>query len=143
MSGVYLGFDYGQRRIGIASGQALTGSAGPLETAPATRGEPDWPRIDRLVADWRPDGLVVGIPVHMDGTEQPLTGEARAFARRLGERYRLPVFEADERGSSREAAAAIAAGRQSGTRRRTRRGDVDRMSATVILQHWLADHAGD
>ena len=143
MNGIYLCFDFGGRRIGIAAGQAVTRSANPVTTVAATAGEPDWAEIDRIVRDWQPAALVVGIPVHMDGTEQPGTRRARTFAQRLGARYGVPVHEADERLSSREAEALIAAGRQSGHRRRTRKGDVDRMAATLILERWLADHAGD
>ena len=143
MTGVYLGFDFGARRIGVAAGQPVTRSAGPVETIAAHAGEPDWRAIDRLVRDWAPEALVVGIPVHMDGTEQAETARARAFARRLAERYGLPVHEADERLSSREAEGLIADARRAGRRRRTRKGDVDRMAASLILERWLAEHAAD
>ncbi|MDZ7748063.1 MAG: Holliday junction resolvase RuvX [Halofilum sp. (in: g-proteobacteria)] len=143
MSATYLGFDFGQRRIGMAAGQDVTRSASPLETIRARGGEPDWDALDRALRDWRPVALVVGIPVHMDGTEQRETRQARAFARRLAMRYRLPVHEADERLSSREAEGLLADARRSGGRRRTRKGDVDRMAASLILERWLAEHASD
>jgi putative Holliday junction resolvase len=79
----------------------------------------------------------------MDGREQPETERARAFARALAQRYGLPVHEADERLSSREAQGMIAAARRGGHGRRTRKGDVDRMAASLILERWLADHAAD
>lgn len=144
MAGTFLGFDFGLRRIGVAAGQSLTASASPAGTVPARDGEPQWERIDALVAEWRPEALVVGIPLHLDGSEQPLTARARAFARALGARYGLAVHEADERLSSYAAEGLIADARRSGGRRRTRRGDVDRIAACLILERWLArrdDHA--
>ena len=143
MSGVYLGFDFGLRRIGLAAGQDVTRSASPLESVPARDGEPDWARIDAAVREWAPRALVVGVPLHMDGKEQPLTRRARDFVGALAARYGLPVHEADERLSSYEAEGMIAAARAEGRRRRTRKGDVDRMAASLILERWLALQADD
>jgi len=134
----YLGFDFGLRRIGVAAGQAITRSASPVTTVAARNGVPDWTAIDALIADWRPDALVVGVPLLMDGTEQPLTARARRFGRALAARYVLPVHEADERLSSAAAETLISDARASGGRRRTRKGDVDRIAATLILERWLA-----
>lgn len=133
----YLGFDFGLRRIGVAVGQALTGTASPLLTLDAVNGQPDWSRVLALVEEWHPAALVVGIPLHMDGTEQPMTAAARRFARRLREHTRLPVHEADERLSSRLAEEQIRAGRRAGRRGRTRAGEVDRMAAGMILENWM------
>lgn len=144
MARTFLGFDFGLRRIGVAAGQSFTASASPAATVSARDGEPDWQRIDAIVAEWRPEALVVGIPVHLDGTEQPLTARARAFARALAARYGLAVHEAEERLSSYAAEGMIADARRAGGRRRTRRGDVDRIAACLILERWLArrdDHA--
>lgn len=138
-----LAFDFGRARIGVAAGQAVTGSASPVATVPAKAGTPDWRRLDALVAEWEPEALVVGIPLHMDGTEQPLTRAAREFADRLRERYGLPVHSADERLSSRAAGERIAAARGAGAGRRTRKGDVDRMAACIILEQWLATRSDD
>jgi putative Holliday junction resolvase len=143
VNAVYLGFDYGRRRIGIACGQAITQSATPVDTVAAHGGVPDWPRIDRTVSAWQPQGLVVGIPLHMDGVEQTETHEARRFAATLHRRYALPVFEADERLSSREAEGVIVEARRRGSRRRTRKADVDRMAASIILERWLSEHGGN
>lgn len=143
MNGVYLGFDFGRRRIGVAAGQAITQSANPIDTVPAREGAPEWNRLDRIVANWEPEALVVGIPLHMDGTAQPETDHARAFAQSVRQRYGLPVYEADERLSSREAHSAIVSHRQQGQRRRTRKGDIDRMAASIILERWLAEHGTD
>ncbi len=141
MSARYLCFDFGERRIGIAAGQAITGSASPVATVSAQAGEPDWHSIDALLAEWRPDALVVGIPLLLDGTEQPLTGKARAFARTLAGRYDLTVHEADERLSSAAAEQLVADARARGARRRTRKGDIDRIAACLILERWLTDRS--
>ncbi len=141
MSVTYLGFDYGDRRIGIAAGQAITGSASPVTTVNADNGDPDWQAIDAAIAEWRPDALVVGVPLLLDGKEQPLTQRARAFARKLAEQYALPVHEADERLSSRAAEGLLADARARGGRRRTRKGDVDRIAACLILERWLTERS--
>lgn len=143
MTQTVLGFDFGLRRIGIATGQTITGSASPVAVATATDGRPDWTVIDTAVREWAPDALVVGVPLLMDGTEQPVTHRARRFARQLAGRYGLPVHEADERLSSAHASRLLADARQSGGRRRTRKGDVDRIAATLILERWLADRVAD
>lgn len=137
MAETFLGFDFGLSRIGIACGQRITASASPLTTIGARDGEPDWARLDALVAEWAPAALVVGVPLLTDGRPQPMTRSARRFAGRLRERYQLPVHEADERLSSRAARELIADGRASGARGRTRKGDLDRIAATLILEHWL------
>ena len=128
-----LGFDYGLRRIGVAVGQALTASATALTTVRAHHGKPDWPAISRLVADWKPDALVVGIPYHMDGSKQDMTRSSERFCRQLEGRYRLPVHRAEERLTSYVVEAGLAAGAD--------RQAVDPLSAQVILQDWLQQHA--
>jgi len=137
MAMTYLGFDFGLRRIGIAAGQSITGSASPVTTVSARDGAPDWQAVDAVVREWGPDALVVGVPVLMDGSEQDLTRRARRFARSLGQRYGLAIHEADERLSSASATGLIADARERGQRARTRKGDVDRIAATLILERWL------
>lgn len=131
-----LGFDFGLRRIGVAAGQSVTGSATPVTTLLANDGLPNWTRVDHLIEQWRPDQLVVGLPYTMDGSEQPITQHARRFARTLGERYARPVYTVDERLSSKEAETRLRELRQQG-RRRVRRGDIDSAAACVILESWL------
>jgi len=127
-----LGFDYGRKRIGVAVGQPLTATATPLATVHARDGKPDWPAISRLVAEWEPDALVVGIPYHMDGSEQDMTRDAQRFCRQLEGRYRLPVYRAEERLSSYIV--------ETGSASRGSRG-IDPLAAQVILQDWLQHHA--
>ena len=96
-SGLYLGFDYGTRQIGVAVGQAVTGQARELLTLKAQNGVPDWQQIQRLLDEWRPTALVVGLPLNMDGTPSEMSERAERFARRLHGRYGLPVHTHDER----------------------------------------------
>jgi putative Holliday junction resolvase len=121
-----LGFDFGERRIGVAVGQELTGGAQALKILKTLQGKPDWMAIDGLISEWRPNALVVGLPVHMDGTPQPMTDKARQFGHHLKERYNLPVYFADERLTSAEAAS------ESGIDE-----NIDDQAARIILQSWL------
>lgn len=132
-----LGFDYGSRKIGVAVAQELTGSARALTTLACPRERPDWDAIARLIEEWRPDALVIGVPYHMHGGEHQVTAAARRFGRQLHGRFALPVFEVDERLTSNDARREIAGERAAGERGRTRRGDVDQAAARLILQDWL------
>jgi len=131
-----LGFDYGGKRIDVAVGQTVTRSASPLGVVPVRGEEPDWQAIERLVTEWRPASLVVGLPYNMDLSEQEMTGRARRFAAGLAERFPLPVHTVDERLSSREAEAQLKERRQQG-RRRVTREDIDGAAACVILESWF------
>ena len=131
-----LGFDFGLKRIGIAVGQTITASASPLGTAAVRGGEPDWEFIGRLITEWRPGALVVGLPYNMDLSEQEMTGHARRFAEGLAQRFPLPVHTIDERLSSKEAEAQLKERRQQGRRRITRE-DIDGAAACVILESWF------
>lgn len=136
MSGVYLGFDYGEKRIGLAVGDDLTASARVLPTLITG----DWPALEKAVAEWRPRALIVGLPLNDDGSEQPASQAARRFARQLTERCRLPVHLCDERFSSRAADDVLRGARAGGElKRRVRKEDRDAQSARIILQQWLND----
>jgi len=124
--GSFLAFDYGTRRVGVAVGNTLLRSATALTTVAASGAE-RFERIARLIAEWRPDGLVVGIPCHPDGAPHDNTLRARRFARQLQGRFGLPVHEVDERYSSTEAITDGAA-------------DVDAASAAIILEQFLRHH---
>jgi putative holliday junction resolvase len=119
----YLAFDFGLKRVGVASGNTLTGTAQPLCTVAAT-GDARFAAIARLVDEWRPDALVVGVPFHPDGAEHENTLRARRFAHQLHGRLRLDVHEVDERYTTTEAKAAGA-------------GDLDAASAALILEQYL------
>lgn len=135
-----LAFDYGAKRIGVASGDTLTGTARPLGSVAASHGRPDWKQLSRYVADYQPQFLVVGVPCNMDGTDGPLTAAATAFAAELHERYAIEVVTVDERLSSREAEDLLRQQRASGERRRrVGRADIDPVAACVLLEQWLRD----
>lgn len=125
--GTLLCFDYGEKRIGVAVGQPVTGTATALEIVTVRHGRPDWERIAALVRDWRPQALVVGLPLTMDGARQPVTDAADRFARRLAGRFGVPVHRADERLTTMEARRQA----PGGTR-------VDAEAARIILESWLA-----
>jgi putative holliday junction resolvase len=136
-----LAFDFGLKRIGIASGDTLTRSAAPCAAAVVGRTGPDWRAIGALVSALGPGLLVVGAPYNADGSEGALMRATRGFAAELGRRFDLPVHLIDERFSSLEAGAALKADRASGQRRRrVRRADLDSAAAAVILRRWFDGH---
>ncbi|MCG5514740.1 MULTISPECIES: Holliday junction resolvase RuvX [unclassified Ectothiorhodospira] len=135
--GTVLGLDYGERRIGVAVGNGLTGTSAPLETLPARNGIPDWPRLDTLVSEWQPQLLVVGLPETDDGTEHPLARRIQAFSDRLRARYGLKVRSVDEQFTSAEAESHLKTWRREGRRGRIRKEDIDAVAAAVLLEHWL------
>jgi putative Holliday junction resolvase len=122
-----LGFDFGEKNIGVAVGQMVTCTAQPLTSLRSRDGKPDWSAIASLVGDWKPDALVVGIPYHMDGNRQPMTDAAERFCRQLEGRFGLPVHTADERLSSRQAASRQLDGKE----------DIDALAAQIILESWM------
>ena len=123
----FLAFDYGTKRVGVATGNIVTRSATPLRTV-ATEGEQRFAAIAALIDEWRPDALVVGVPFHPDGAAHANTERARRFARQLHGRFKLQVHEVDERYTTTEAAA-------SGAR------DLDAASAAIILNQFLSQLA--
>ncbi len=133
----FLGFDFGSKRIGVAVGQELTHTARPLVTLNNRDGAPDWEAISRLIDEWQPDALVVGLPLNLDGTDHEVTRLARRFGNRLRGRYNLPVYTMDERLSSAEAEALLA---ETG---RYDKADVDKVAAQIILQGWLEQQTRD
>lgn len=134
-----LAFDFGLKRIGIASGDTLTRSAAPWGAAAAGPAGPDWNAIAHAVRTLTPAVLVVGAPYNADGSEGALTEAARAFAAELERRFALPVDLVDERYSSLEASAELRERRASGARRRRLgKSDIDSTAAAVILGRWFA-----
>lgn len=128
-AGTVLGFDFGSKRIGVAIGNTVTGTARPLQVVNA--GPVDWARIAALAAEWQPIRLVVGLPLNMDGSESELSAAARRFGNRLNGRLGLPVTMVDERLSSFEARGEQLRG-QAGNKLA-----VDALAATLILETWL------
>ena len=134
-NGLVIAFDFGERRIGVATGNRHTATATALGVVACRDGEPAWDAIDRSIADWGPDALLVGRPP--SGTPQLLEKIAN-FVHALEIRYKLPVHLVDESLSSRAARAALAHGRRTGEKNtRVKRGDVDKLAACLIAQTWL------
>lgn len=132
-----LGFDFGMKRIGVAVGQTVTRTARPLSTLTAKEGTPDWGQVSKIIEHWHPDAIVVGIPLNMDGTEQKITQNARKFAEHLRTRYDLPVFEMDERLSTKDARERLF---NEGGYKALQDGQVDAVAAQLILQNWISDN---
>lgn len=132
-----LGFDFGTKSIGVAVGQQLTGTARALTALKAQDGTPDWNQIEKLLKEWQPDYVVVGLPLNMDGTEQPLTVRTRKFANRLHGRFGVRVELQDERLSTVEARADLF---ERGGFRALQKGQVDSQSAVIILEDWFDTH---
>jgi len=127
-----LGFDYGRKRIGVASGQLVTATASALETVRVFRQGPDWQRISQLVAQWQPQRMVLGISRHADGTDSPLTPQIRKFAAELTQRYGCDVEMIDEYLSSSEARMLLQDGGAA-----TEGEHLDALAAQLILQSWI------
>jgi len=132
--GVYLGFDFGYRRIGVAVGQQLTSSASPLTTLDAKHGVPNWDAVQKVINDWRPQALIVGLPTCIDDKELYTTAAAKGFARQLRKRFSLPVHLVDERLTTVEARAHLFA---EGGYRKIRQSEIDCIAACIILEQWL------
>ena len=141
---ILIAFDFGTRRIGVATGDTLTRTARALTTLDV-HSEFPWILIDRLIAEYHPQQLVVGLPYNMDDTPTALTEPSRAFGQQLKAKYRLPVAMVDERLSSREAEAALRAARASGMKRkRSTHADVDMIAARILLERWFENpHAAE
>jgi putative Holliday junction resolvase len=126
-----LGFDFGTQRIGVAVGQSITGTATALCTVNARNEQPDLDRIIELIDDWRPGALVVGLPLHADGSDSVTTMAVRKFVQQLEERTRLPVHIMDERLSSHAAKQLQHKDKAGG------KAGIDAIAAMIILQNWL------
>lgn len=118
------GFDFGERRIGVAVGQSVTATARPLMTITVRQHRPDWEALQALFREWRPERCVVGLPRHADGTEHGLAPRIQRFCRQLEGRFGVEVVTIDERLSSLEAA-------------RNGAKDLDAEAARVILETWF------
>ena len=135
-AGIFMGFDFGFRRIGVAIGQSTTGTASALVTV-SHSDQPDWQAIDKLVGEWRPAAMVVGLPLNAAGDETDMSAAARNFAEALQERYGRPVHFVDERLTSVAAGAQFVQARSEGRARRKDAKKLDAMAAKIILENWL------
>ena len=131
-----MAFDFGLRQIGVAVGNCLLATTQPLDILRPREGQPDWTAVEKLIAEWQPDLLLVGDPLNMDGSDSQLGERARKFARRLHGRLGLQIVMVDERLSSFEAKQIS---REQGHRGDYHRQPVDSFAAELLLQSWLRD----
>lgn len=136
-----LAFDVGSRRIGVAVGQRYTGDGRALSVVDNPSHAQALAAIEPLITQWRPQALLVGRPLTLDGAEQPASDRARGFARALGKRFRLPVHEVDERSSSVLAAQRFAQARRAGLRRRKDGEHLDADAAAVLIERYYDNPA--
>lgn len=129
-----LAFDYGTKNIGVASGQTITRSATSLAPLKAKDGIPDWSHIEKVLGEWKPDLVLVGLPLNMDATESELSTRARKFGNRLHGRFGVKVEMVDERLTSFDAKAEVA---ERGGSRDYKNNPVDSIAARLILESWL------
>ncbi|MAY02601.1 MAG: Holliday junction resolvase RuvX [Gammaproteobacteria bacterium] len=133
-----MAFDYGTKKIGIAVGQSITRTASPLSVLPATDGVPDWDILEKLVREWRPSVLIVGMPFNMDGSENEMTVQAQKFSRRLQGRFNIPCYTMDERLSSHAAKDIRKQQAAEGGKKYNDREIIDSLAAQLILENWFA-----
>jgi len=129
-----LGIDYGLRRIGIATGQTITGSASPITTLNQINGSTDWEAIENLIDQWKPQALIVGMPYYLDGKENDMTKVVEAFCLELEQRFTIPIFKINEALSSYEAEAMLKKNTKIG---KHNKHEIDKMAAAIIVQNWL------
>ena len=135
-SGTIIAFDFGFRRIGVAVGQTLTGSANALAVVPFSN-QPDWQKITGILSEWKPVALVVGLPLAADGGETDMSKGARRFGRQLEGRFGATVFYEDERLTSFSAEQRFVDARERGGMRRKDAALKDAIAAQIILESWL------
>ena len=140
--GAVLGFDVGAKRIGVAVGNGITGTARELGLIEVRDGIPDWARFEKLLKEWAPVQLIVGDPLTFDDDDPdpPARQRARGFARAAAKRSGLPVVMVDERRSSKEAARRFADQRRAGLKRRSDAEEIDALAAVVIVERFLASY---
>jgi putative Holliday junction resolvase len=131
-----LAFDFGLRRIGIAVGQDVTASANPLAAIRNSDAGPDWQAIETLVGEWRPSRLIVGMPLHEDGSPSEIGVSVKTFIAELA-RFEVPVEQVDERYSSLEAHELLKSERAAGLRGRINKEEIDSAAAALIAERWL------
>ena len=129
-----LGFDFGTKSIGVATGQMITQTAQPIAAIKANDGIPNWNVVEKVIEDWKPDLIVVGLPLNMDGTEQPITQRAKKFANRLNGRFGIKIALQDERLTTASAKEFIF---EHGGYKALDKGKVDSVSAALILESWM------
>ncbi|WP_445946091.1 Holliday junction resolvase RuvX [Shewanella sp.] len=139
MNQTVIGFDYGTKSIGVAVGQSITASASPLLALKAQDGIPNWDDIDKILKEWQPELVVVGLPLNMDGTEQDITQRAKKFANRISGRFGVKVVTQDERLTTADAKARLF---ELGGFKALTKGQVDAVSAVLIIESYFENQYG-
>jgi len=129
-----LGFDFGTKSIGVATGQMITATAQPIDAIKANDGIPNWDIVEKVIKEWQPDLVVVGLPLNMDGTEQAITQRAKKFANRLNGRFGVKTALQDERLTTASAKEFIF---ERGGFKALDKGKIDSVSAALILESWM------
>ncbi|VAW41524.1 Putative pre-16S rRNA nuclease Yqg [hydrothermal vent metagenome] len=132
----YIGIDYGLANIGVAVGQSITQTATALQTI-HIKHKFNWAELDKIIKQWQPDAIIIGLPLTEDGHTQLITKQVLNFAKKLISRYQLPVHEVDERYSSIQAQEEFAIARKQGNAKRKQGKYLDAHAAKNILQRWL------
>ena len=138
---VVIAFDFGLKRTGVAIGNTLTGSAMPECTLHSKNDSPDWSGITKLIKEWKPTQVVVGMPTELDGSESPLKRRIERFCNQLHGRYNLNVDQENEQFTSIEAAQRLKQLRQSGRKQKVAKDEVDKIAAAIILENWMQKNA--
>ena len=136
-----LAFDFGRRRIGIAVGQQVTGSANPLGVVSNSDVGPDWREIKNLIDEWQPARLIVGMPANADGSRAEIADHVDQFVAGL-DRFERPVHTVDERYTSLEAEEMLKSERAMGLRGRITKETIDSAAAVLIAERWLRKETG-
>ena len=132
-----LGFDFGTKSIGVATGQMITATAQPIVAIKANDGIPNWDTVEKVIKEWQPDLVVVGLPLNMDGTEQMITQRAKKFANRLNGRFGVKIALQDERLTTASAKEFIF---ERGGFKALDKGKIDSVSAALILESWMESY---
>ena len=134
-----IGFDFGLNRTGVAVASLLTGLATPQCVLYSKNGQPDWQGIDKLIKEWQPAQLVVGMPRKLDGSDSAMKKTITRFCNALEQHTGLPVHTANEQLSSREAEQRLKSARQAGRKRKIRKEEIDQLAAAIILENWMQE----
>ncbi|MEH6451571.1 MAG: Holliday junction resolvase RuvX [Psychromonas sp.] len=132
-----LGFDFGTKSIGVATGQMITATAQPIAAIKANDGIPNWNIVEKVIQDWQPDLVVIGLPLNMDGTEQAITQRAKKFGNRLSGRFGVKIAFQDERLTTASAKEFIF---EHGGYKALDKGKIDSVSAALILEGWMQSY---
>ncbi len=134
VSGVFLSFDFGTKKIGVAVGQKVTSSATPLDLIRSQNGKPNWSDIEKVIQQWQPDELIVGLPLKTDNSEQTVTKSVKRFSNQLRERFKRPVHLVDERYTSVDARQQLF---DEGGYKALKKSNVDSFAAKLMLEQWF------